>query len=139
MPSSIPASAIEAPAAEAPRRGLALFVRRNPTIVIGGAVMLALAAIAILAPWIAGDPLKLAPINRLRPPSERFWFGTDQFGRDVFARTIHGTRISLIVGLSVAVAASALGLLIGLVCGFNRTFDAIVMRIMDGIMAIPSC
>ena len=100
--------------------------------------MLALAVIAILAPWIAGDPLKLAPINRLRPPSERFWFGTDQFGRDVFSRTIHGTRISLIVGLSVAAAASVLGLLIGLVCGFNRTFDAIVMRIMDGIMAIPS-
>jgi peptide/nickel transport system permease protein len=138
MPSSIPASATEAPTAEAPRPGLALFVRRNPTIVIGGLVMLALAVIAILAPWIAGDPLKLAPINRLRPPSERFWFGTDQFGRDVFSRTIHGTRISLIVGLSVAAAASVLGLLIGLVCGFNRTFDAIVMRIMDGIMAIPS-
>ena len=76
MPSSIPASAIEAPAADAPRPGLALFARRNPTIVIGGLVMLALIAVALLAPWIAGDPLKLSPINRLRPPSERFWFGS---------------------------------------------------------------
>jgi peptide/nickel transport system permease protein len=138
MPSSIPASATEAPAAETPRAGLAQFARRNPTIVIGGAIMLALIAVALAAPWIAGDPLRLAPVNRLRPPSERFWFGTDQFGRDVFSRTVYGTRISLIVGLSVAAAASAIGLLIGLLCGFNRTFDAIVMRIMDGIMAIPS-
>ena len=138
MPSSTPASATDAAGAEVPRPGLALFVRRNPTIVIGGLIMLALLAIAAIAPWIAGDPLKLSPINRLRPPSERFWFGTDQFGRDVFARTVHGTRISLIVGLTVAAAASLIGLAIGLVCGFNRTFDSIVMRIMDGIMAIPS-
>ena len=120
MPSSIPASATDAPEAEAPRPGLALFVRRNPTIVIGGLIMLALLVIAVVAPWIAGDPLKLSPVNRLRPPSERFWFGTDQFGRDVFARTIHGTRISLIVGLSVAAASSLIGLFIGLLCGFSR-------------------
>jgi peptide/nickel transport system permease protein len=138
MPSSIPASATEAPAATAPRPGLRLFARRNPTIVLGGLVMLVLVGIALAAPWIAGDPLKLAPINRLRPPSERFWFGTDQFGRDVFARTIHGARVSLIVGFSVAAAASLLGLFIGLLCGFYRAVDAVVMRIMDGIMAIPS-
>jgi peptide/nickel transport system permease protein len=138
MPSSIPASGTEAPAAEVPPQGPWTFVRRNPTIVIGGLLMLFLVAIALAAPWIAGDPLKLAPVNRLRPPSERFWFGTDQFGRDVYARTVHGARVSLVVGFSVAIAASLIGLAIGLLCGFYRTVDAIAMRIMDGIMAIPS-
>jgi peptide/nickel transport system permease protein len=138
MPSSIPASGTEAPAAEMPPQGPWTFARRNPTIVIGGLLMLALVAIALAAPWIAGDPLKLAPVNRLRPPSERFWFGTDQFGRDVYARTVHGARVSLVVGFSVAIAASLIGLAIGLLCGFYRTVDAIAMRIMDGIMAIPS-
>lgn len=122
----------------APKHGLWSFVKRNPTIIIGGILMIALIAMAALAPLIAGDPLRLNPINRLRPPSERFWFGTDQFGRDVYARTIYGARVSLIVGFSVATAASLLGLLIGLLCGFYRWVDTIVMRIMDGIMAIPS-
>jgi peptide/nickel transport system permease protein len=138
MPSSIPASGTEAPAAEMPPQGPWTFARRNPTIVIGGLLMLALVAIALAAPWIAGDPLKLAPVNRLRPPSERFWFGTDQFGRDVYARTVHGARVSLVVGFSVAIAASLIGLAVGLLCGFYRAVDAIAMRIMDGIMAIPS-
>jgi len=129
---------VEAPAAEQPKQGLWTFTRRNPTIVIGGLLMVLLVAIALGAPWIAGDPLRLNPINRLRPPSERFWFGTDQFGRDVFSRTIYGTRVSLIVGFSVATAASLLGLLIGMLCGFYKMVDAIVMRVMDGIMAIPS-
>ncbi|MBM3572547.1 MAG: ABC transporter permease [Alphaproteobacteria bacterium] len=117
---------------------LATFTRRNPTIVIGGALMLALIALALGAGLIAGDPLRINTINRLRPPSERFWFGTDQFGRDVFARTVYGARVSLIVGFSVAAAASVLGLIIGLLCGFYRVVDGIVMRVMDGIMAIPS-
>jgi len=122
----------------APKGGVAVFIRRNPTIVVGGALMLLLFAIAIFAPWIAGDPLRLNPINRLRPPSERFWFGTDQFGRDVFSRTIYGTRVSMVVGFSVATVASLLGLTIGLLCGFYKSVDGIVMRVMDGIMAIPS-
>jgi peptide/nickel transport system permease protein len=122
----------------APKHGAWSFVKRNPTVVIGGFLMVLLVGLALLAPWIAGDPLRLNPINRLRPPSERFWFGTDQFGRDVYARTIYGARVSLIVGFSVAAAASVLGLLIGLLCGFYKWVDAIVMRIMDGIMAIPS-
>jgi peptide/nickel transport system permease protein len=113
-------------------------IRRNPTIAIGAALLVALAAIALLAPWIATDPFRQAPINRLRPPSERWWFGTDQFGRDVFARTVYGARVSLIVGISVALVASAIGLLIGLVCGYFRWVDGVVMRIMDGLMAIPS-
>ena len=113
-------------------------IRRNPTIVIGAVLLAGLVAIAVLAPWISGDPFRLSPVNRLRPPSERWWFGTDRFGRDVFALTIYGARVSLIVGLSVALIASAVGLAIGLMCGYFRWVDGIVMRAMDGLMAIPS-
>jgi len=114
-------------------------VRRNPTIAIGAVLLAILLVIALFAPWIAtSDPLKIAPVNRLRPPSERWWFGTDQFGRDVFSRTVYGARISLIVGLSVAVVSSVLGLALGLACGYFRRIDGVVMRVMDGLMAIPS-
>jgi peptide/nickel transport system permease protein len=113
-------------------------IRRNPTIFIGGVLLAALVAIAIIGPWLVADPFRQAPINRLRPPSERFWFGTDQFGRDVFARTIHGARVSLIVGLAVAALASLIGLAIGLLCGYFRRVDGVIMRVMDGIMAIPT-
>jgi peptide/nickel transport system permease protein len=121
-----------------PRRGLGEFVRRNPTIAAGGAILAFMTAVALLAPWIAGDPIFFNPIDRLRPPSAEFWFGTDNLGRDVYARTVYGARISLIVGLLVAAAAMALGLVIGLVSGFFRRLDGVVMRIMDGIMAIPA-
>jgi peptide/nickel transport system permease protein len=125
--------------AAAPRTsGLWFAIRRNPTIFAGGALLAALIILAIIAPWITGDPLRIAPINRLRPPSERWWFGTDQFGRDVFTRTIHGTRVSLIAGITIALISSVIGLVLGLLCGYYKRVDAIVMRIMDGIMAIPS-
>ena len=120
------------------RFSLATAIRRNPTIAFGGVLLVLLIVVAVFAPLIAGDPFKLAPVNRLRPPSERWWFGTDQFGRDVFTRTIYGARVSLIVGLSVAVISSVLGLALGLACGYFRRIDGIVMRIMDGVMAIPS-
>jgi peptide/nickel transport system permease protein len=113
-------------------------IRRNPTIFLGCVLLAALVAMAVAAPWLTGDPLRQAPVNRLRPPSERFWFGTDQFGRDVFARTIYGARVSLIVGFAVAAISSLIGLAVGLVCGYFRRVDGIVMRTMDGIMAIPS-
>jgi peptide/nickel transport system permease protein len=111
---------------------------RNKTIVGGSLILLALLAIAILAPWLAGDPLQFEPINRLKRPSAEFWFGTDQFGRDVYSRAVYGTRISLIVGFSVAVLATAVGLVLGVLCGYYRRVDAIVMRFMDGMMAIPA-
>ncbi|HKU96288.1 MAG TPA: ABC transporter permease [Vineibacter sp.] len=113
-------------------------IRRNPTIAAGAVLLAILVSLAILAPWLTADPLKQATINRLRPPSERFWFGTDQFGRDIFARTLHGARVSLIVGLTVAAISSVIGLALGIVCGYFRRIDGIVMRVMDGIMAIPS-
>jgi len=114
------------------------WIRRNPTIVIGSAILGLFVAVALLAPWIAGDPLSFDPLNRLKRPSAQFWFGTDQFGRDVYSRVVYGTRISLIVGVSVAVLATVIGLLVGVLCGYYRRLDDIVMRVMDGLMAIPA-
>ena len=101
--------------------------------------MLALmAVIALIAPMIAGDPQFMVPANRLRPPSAEHWFGTDPLGRDVFARSVYGARISLIVGLSVSAVSVSVGLAIGLAAGYFRRLDNVLMRIMDGLMAIPA-
>ena len=132
------ATAEDMPRVASPLARAATAIRRNPTIFIGAVLLVALVAMTLAAPWIAGDPFRQAPINRLRPPSERFWFGTDQFGRDVFSRTVHGARVSLIVGFAVAALSSLIGLAGGLVCGYFRRVDAVIMRAMDGIMAIPS-
>jgi peptide/nickel transport system permease protein len=75
------------------------FTRRNPTIVAGAVILAVVTALALLAPFFAGDPLSMTPAQRLRPPSAEFWFGTDHLGRDVFARTLYGAQISLLVGL----------------------------------------
>lgn len=112
--------------------------RRNKTIIGGAAILLALVAVALLAPWLADDPLSFEPTNRLKRPSEMFWFGTDQFGRDVYSRVIYGARISLIVGVSVALLATVVGLTLGVLCGYYRRVDAVAMRFMDGLMAIPA-
>jgi peptide/nickel transport system permease protein len=129
-------TAVEAP----PRRrpSLRRFVRRNPTLVAGGVLLALVALVAIMAPLVPGDPITMRPAERLRPPSQANWLGTDNLGRDVFSRTVHGARVSLFVGLSVAAFSVALGLLIGLLSGYFRRVDAVVMRLMDGLMAIPA-
>ena len=114
------------------------FLRRHPTIVIGAILLLLVTLAAIIAPWVTRDPILLEPINRLKPPSAEFWLGTDSLGRDVFARTVHGARISLLVGLTVAIISVLSGLVIGLLAGYFNRVDAVVMRIMDGVMAIPA-
>jgi len=114
------------------------WIARNPTIMVGMAILVLLVAMAVLAPWLAYDPLGFEPTNRLKRPSAEFWFGTDQFGRDVYSRVIYGTQISLIVGASVAVLATCIGLVLGIVCGYYKRVDAVIMRVMDGLMAIPS-
>lgn len=120
------------------RADFADFARRNPTVILGSLLLLTIVLIAIFAPLIApGDPQALDPIKRLRPPSREYWFGTDMYGRDVFTRTIHGSRISLLVGFLVALISVCFGLIIGLLTGYVRAIDGIVMRIMDGLMAIP--
>jgi len=110
----------------------------NRTMVIGGLVMLVLVAVSLLAWQITGpDPFKIQPRLRFRPPSAEYWFGTDALGRDLFARVVHGGRISLMVGALVALVSAAIGTAIGLVSGYVRVLDPILMRIMDGMMAIP--
>jgi peptide/nickel transport system permease protein len=120
------------------RRGVLGFLRNNPTVAIGGALLLCLVLIGIFAPYLwTVDPTAIAPARRTRPPSALYWFGTDALGRDVYSRVLYGTRVSLTVGLSVAWLATLVGLAIGLVSGFVRWADGTVMRIMDGLMSIP--
>ena len=122
-----------------PTGPLRTFVRRNPTIAAGAVLLGLMVLLAIAAPILGTvDPQALAPARRVRWPSASAWFGTDMLGRDVYSRVIYGSRISLFVGIAVAFLSSTLGLLIGLFSGFIRVLDAVVMRIMDGLMSIPS-
>jgi len=114
------------------------FIRRHPTIVIGAVLLMLITLAALFAPMIARDPIAFEPINRLKGPTAEFWLGTDSLGRDVYARVVYGARISLLVGLSVAAIAIVSGSLVGLLAGYFGRIDAVVMRLMDGIMAIPS-
>ena len=120
------------------RRGVIGFLYRHPAIALGGTLVLAMLVIALLAPWLGTmDPTALSPARRTREPSAAFWFGTDMLGRDIYSRVLYGTRVSLLVGFSVALLASAIGLAIGLVSGFIRWADGVIMRVMDGLMSIP--
>ena len=127
-----------APAAGSRLARFGRFARRNPTMLLGIAILIFFLGVALVAPLISGDPMLKLPTRRLQPPSPELWFGTDQLGQDVFARTVYGARVSLIVGLSVATISILVGLTIGLFAGYYRRFDAIVMRLMDGLMAIPA-
>jgi peptide/nickel transport system permease protein len=120
------------------KKGFIGFLRRNPTIAIGGFLVLSMVFVAVFAPFLfTKDPTALAPVLRTREPSAQWWFGTDMLGRDVYSRVLYGTRVSLTVGFSVAILASLAGLTIGLISGFIRVADSIIMRVMDGMMSIP--
>ncbi|MDB5382264.1 MAG: transporter permease [Rhodospirillales bacterium] len=126
--------------AEQPRRraGLLRRMRRYPLPTIGALLLILLVASALGAPWIAThDPFEMNVVDRLQPPNADYWFGTDAYGRDMFSRTLHGGRVSLVIGIAVAVASTIIGLVIGVIAGYFRLADAILMRIMDGLMAIP--
>lgn len=112
--------------------------RRHPLVMIGGGLLALLIILALAAPLYARDPVNMDPFKRLQPPSAEMWFGSDNLGRDVFARTIFGARISLVVGLLSAGSAAVVGLLIGVIAGYSRSFDNVVMRVMDGLMSIPT-
>jgi peptide/nickel transport system permease protein len=140
---------VEAAAAAAPelpdilppvrvRRGIRGFVWRHPTLSIGLVLLGGMILVALLAPWLGSvDPTALAPAKRTREPNAEFWFGSDAYGRDIYSRVLFGARISLLVGFSVAVLASLLGLVLGLVSGYLRSLDGILMRVMDGVMSVP--
>ncbi|HHV67156.1 ABC transporter permease [Brucella intermedia] len=119
----------------------ALFVRRlfkRKTVAAGIVVLAVFAILALLAPWIAPySPSKLSIVNRLKPPSEMFWFGTDEFGRDVFSRTIYAGRLSLMVGAAVVVLSAIMGVTLGLLAGFFQRLDTPIARLIDAMMAFP--
>ena len=101
---------------------------------VSGIVLLGLMVLmAVGAPyWGTLDPLELNPIERLYAPSTQHWFGTDMLGRDLYSRTVYGSQISLVVGGCVAILSVSIGLAIGLISGYHRQVDAIIMRVMDG-------
>ncbi len=114
------------------------FMLRRPMILVGVLILAFFSLVALASPWIAGDPAVLNPLQRLKAPSSANWFGTDQVGRSVFARTLYGTQISLLIGISVACVTTLLGVAIGVVAGYFRFADTIIMRVMDAVMAIPA-
>lgn len=123
-----------------PRRaGFLGLVSRNVPATIGAVVLGLLVLVSILAPFLGTvDPLAISPALRARLPASEYWFGTDILGRDLYSRVIYGTRISLLVGFAVAVFATAIGSLIGMISGYVRWADGLIMRLMDAIMSIPS-
>jgi len=134
MPMPIASSALAPPVVAGRWRWL----RKHPTLIVGGLLLIAIAAIALGAPWLAThDVQDIDPLARLQPPSAEHRFGTDALGRDVWSRAVLGGRVSLIVGITVAVLSSAIGIVLGLVAGFVRPIEGFVMRVMDGLMAIP--
>lgn len=114
------------------------FARRNPTLVLGGLILALMGLIALFAPLLAGDPVIMQPAQRLLPPSADHWLGTDNLGRDVYARTLFGTRVSLLVGLSVAIVSIGIGLFVGLLAGYFKLVEMLIARLLDGFMAIPA-
>ncbi|HEY7083948.1 MAG TPA: ABC transporter permease [Hyphomicrobiaceae bacterium] len=137
----------------APRPGRLALIMRNPSVIIGAAIVAFLALVGALAPILGTiDPSEINPAYRNKKPgAERtirtedgkelpfvHRFGTDTLGRDVYSRVVYGARVSLIVGLTVAVLSVAVGLTIGLIAGYIRWLDGIIMRVMDGLMAIPA-
>lgn len=134
--SALPLARAERPSAARKLREVFL---SSPLVLIAAFVLALVVLSALLAPWIVPhDPTRLSPAMRLRPPNETFLLGTDAFGRDLLSRILMGGRISLVVGLGAALVAVAAGLLLGLLAGYIRMLDAVLMRMVDGMMAIPN-
>lgn len=111
----------------------------NPVAVASLILLTLLVLVSIFAPLIAPyDPRFLDPVNRLQPPSSTNWLGTDDSGRDLLSRILYGGRVSLLIGITVTVAAAVFGTLLGLAAGYYDRLDSWIMRAMDGLMAFPS-
>ena len=122
-----------------PLSGPLYTLRRNPNMLFGVVILSVVMVIAIFSPLLTRtDPSKLNPFDRLQSPRSTHWFGSDHLGRDVFDRTLVGSRVSLLVGFSVGIITSVLGMAIGLIAGYYRRLDDVIMRFMDGLMAFPS-
>jgi peptide/nickel transport system permease protein len=137
----------------AARPSMWLRLLANPSVFGGGALLLLIVLMGVFAPVLSSlDPKEINPANRLKPSGYEATIrdddgnkikvvahmGTDSLGRDVYTRVVYGARISLIVGIAVAILSAVIGLFIGLVAGYFRWVDSIAMRIMDGLMAIPA-
>lgn len=114
------------------------FVRHHPVMLVSVAILLIIAFLAAIAPLLPYDPLAVDPANRLQPPSATAWFGTDSLGRDIAIRSLYGARVSLAVGFLVAAVTVLAGLILGVASGYWRWLDRLIMRFLDGLMAIPS-
>lgn len=118
-----------------------LFFRRlrsNRLMVTGGVTIILLTLLAIFGPYVVQyTPYEMDVSNRLQPMSSDYWLGTDEFGRDLLSRIAHGAKVTMGVGLSVALISSFIGMVVGLYASYYRTLDHILMRICDGLMAIP--
>lgn len=140
-------------AAISPGRQTLLRMFRNPSVLIGGALVLAVVLMGLLAPFLGTrDPSDISPKDRNKPPGYEttmrdssgakvpvtYRLGSDTLGRDVYSRIIYGARISLVVGISVAAISMFVGMAIGVLAGYFRWLDGIIMRVMDGLMAIPA-
>jgi peptide/nickel transport system permease protein len=139
-------------AASTKRKSLWRLALRNSNVIVGGTILLVMLLVAILAPYLGTvDPTRIDPAMRNKKPDTVLTYkledgtpatrtaimGTDSLGRDVYSRVLYGTRVSLAIGISVALCAIAIGVVIGLISGYVRWADGIIMRIMDGLMAIP--
>ncbi|ART64053.1 peptide ABC transporter permease [Kushneria marisflavi] len=124
-----------------PGRRWRLWPARLPgwTVMAATLCLALIVLVAILAPWLAPhDPLAMSPADRLKPAGDSYWLGSDAYGRDLLSRILYGARISLIVGIGSALISVVIGLPLGILAGFFRTLDTLIMRVMDGLMAIPS-
>lgn len=114
-------------------------VWRNRMAMVGGTLLLLILLMALLAPLLThNDPLAMDVANRLKAPSAAHWFGTDEFGRDIYSRVLYGSQISMQVGFTVVLITSAIGLVLGLYSAYYRRLDNFIMRINDGLMAFPA-
>jgi peptide/nickel transport system permease protein len=151
--SSVLNPTIEAPDIKAAKPGMFKRLMRNPSVLIGGALLLLIALMGLCAPLLTSiDPAEIDPSNRNMMPGHESTvrdddgnkiqrvalMGTDSLGRDIYSRVVWGARVSLTVGIAVAVLSVAIGLVIGLVAGYFRALDGVIMRVMDGLMAVPA-
>ena len=112
---------------------------RHPNVITGASILLVFVIAAFLADVISThNPTRLVPASRLRPPGPEHLLGTDEFGRDIYSLVVHGSRVSLLVGVTTMLLTSLGGVAVGLVAGFNRRLETVVMRVMDGMMAFPA-
>lgn len=112
--------------------------RRHPMMMVGALILLLMTVGSTFAPYFAPhDPLELNVVDRLRAPGRDYWLGTDAYGRDILSRILYGGRVSLLVGISVALLSTVIGLGIGMAAGYDPLADSLVMRVMDAGMAIP--